>query len=66
MRGVCYLSEGLPVSLAGLLGEERQFFVLLVPLMHLVDTGEQAQQQQEGDDAQQGQDGYIQGGQLIG
>lgn len=64
--GGCYLSESLAVSLASLLSNEHQLLVLLVPLMYFIETGQQAHQQHEGDQAQQGEDGHSQGGQLIG
>lgn len=64
--GGCYLSESLAVSLAGLLSNEHQLLALLIPLMHFIETGQQAHEQHEGDQAHQGEDGYSQGRQLIG
>ena len=61
-----YLSEGLAVALAGLLGEQQELPVLLVAAVHLVEAGQQAQQQQQGDQTQQGQDHHVQVGQLEG
>lgn len=61
-----YLSEGLAVSLAGLLSDQRQLLALLAPLVHPVDAGQQAHEQHEGDHAQHGEDGYSQRRQLIG
>lgn len=61
-----YLSESLAISLAGLLSNEHQPLALLVPPVHFIDTGQQAHQQHEGDQAHQGEDGYSQGRQLVG
>lgn len=63
--GGCYLSERLAVSLPSLLSYEHQLLVLLVPPVHFVETGQQARQQHEGDQAQQGEDGHSQGRQLV-
>lgn len=63
---MCYLSEGLAVPLASLLSEDRQLLVLLVPPVDFIETGQEAHQQHEGNQAQQGEDGHSEGGQLVG
>lgn len=61
-----YLSEGLSVPFARLLGQEHQLLVLLLPLVDVEEAGQQAHQQHEGDEAQHGEDGHGQGRQLVG
>lgn len=64
--GGCYLSESLAITLAILLSEQHQLLALLIPLMDFIKAGQQADQQHEGDKAQQGENGYRQWRQLIG
>lgn len=61
-----YLSEGLSVPFARLLGEEHQLLVLLLPLVDVEEAGQQAHQQHEGYEAQHGEDGHGQRRQLVG
>lgn len=63
--GGCYLSESLAVSLPSLLSNVHQPLVLFVPLMHFIETGQQAHQQHEGNQAQQGEDGHRQRRELV-
>lgn len=61
----CYLSESLAVSLSRLLRNDCQLLVLFVAFMHFIETGQQAHQQHEGDQAQHGEDDHSQSGQLV-
>lgn len=61
-----HLSEGLAFSFVRLLSEQQQLLVLLVPLVDLVETGQQADQQHEGDESQHGEDGHGETGQSVG
>lgn len=61
-----YLSEGLSISLACLLGDEGDLSGLLGTAVHLDLAGEQAHQKQQCHQAQQGKDSHSHNGKLIG